>query len=872
MTRRLRAAAASALSLTLIAASADLDASRLFAQELRAAPAATAAPLTAPIALAAPSTPLAAAATPALAMPLSGPASARAVSVAPAAPALPAAAAVEASDAAPAPPSAAAVGEVAGFERSGGARAATPTPSGVDSPLSYKIRRLALATVAALTGGVYSLPQAGESLSARVISRAASRRAVLSDYDDTLASFNERLPQNMVEAVQALRASGKSFDVISDRGDEPRPGSLTVFDSLDTLPASARAGMFVAANSGGRVYLYGDDGVPVKVFEAPVMDEATKKLVAQAAAATKNRLGEVGAVMFAGDGKIPSESWTPYGYALMLQPGSSEAAVRATAAILQAEMNRRGLTIEAMPRFAKNPANPPYVTLSVITKAMAARYIADARGARARDVLILGDSHYAPQAPSRLKRLAALAARLAGGRMTALGNRTDANMERGVPGALTLSVGGTGDPRAKNLFVLAGRGPSQTLRALKSAASRPNDPSARARRREKLKRFADVAVTVGLLAAVAGAYATLIHAITDGVRGLEDQIQNLLRHPTDILGAGVLSGISLSKSKAPARPLSAAIPAGSLIESPAGSAFAAALAAARMMAARAGYDPDNLRVESASFLPSSSGERWDYRFVSPRQDYSKPPQLFQVVTRSADGATSVSETRELGVVRLFEAVRAGDFAALVKIAPLEALARAPQAEALSLEARWPDDGGPAEMWYALNAANGKVILSVNAATGETTIPDPYGRLKAIAAAAGLFGLVAAIYGALFYALGHAPAATNSVQIPPGWQGPVPNDVGGMFGGFLGAAGILGAARGRGKSARLLSDDQVRARAASVISYKGYPWSQTEYGAVYYPALERLKTDGATAEQLALFERLCAQAPIRGGRFNPWSGD
>ncbi len=41
---------------------------------------------------------------------------------------------------------------------------------------------------------------------------------------------------------------------------------------------------------------------------------------------------------------------------------------------------------------------------------------------------------------------------------------------------------------------------------------------------------------------------------------------------------------------------------------------------------------------------------------------------------------------------------------------------------------------------------------------------------------------------------------------------------------------------------------------------------------YYNTLESLKARGATEAQLAQFKKLCDEAPVIGGRFNPWSGD
>jgi hypothetical protein len=763
------------------------------------------------------------------------------------------------------------------------------------------------------------------------------------------------------------------------------------------------------------------------------MTDAVKAEVAASAEATKARLAEAGTVAHDGVGKIPTESWGPYSYALMLKPGSSEASVRATAAILQAELDRRGVDVEVNPRFAKDPANPPYVTLSIITKEGAARYIAAARQAGPKDVVILGDSMYVPHAAAKTSWLSRLGERAAGVAMPALGNRTDANMERGVPGALTLSVGATGDPRPDHLFVLAGKGPSVTRRVLLSVASKTADAP-------KAPGWGAViahgAIVAALFAATAAAYYAMAHAfgavlqnwqsdIQDGIRGggaffgaagtlvfgasLYRMIVNpasdyqLARQkavdiaakrgasPNDVrfveatasmptndgehwkysfeipgrnggaalvyvdarrflggpvdLRASIYEGARAAEGKratalaphlfakgaqvdpqtaldevrraAPtfgaqasvaldyreetlsgdgdvwyrfydgkggvasvnartsevrveagaqrASSLSASISRTAPIAGFTGAVYDRALASARELAAKAGYAPDNLRVERATLTPRETGEDWTFEFVSPRQDSRTIPWEFVVTVRRTAGAPDAVETlsaRSEGPRRLFAAVRAQAFAELVRVTPAEAIAKTgPDARTLELQAHWPESG-PAQLWYVIRGEKGRELMAIHAVTGAVELPKPFRRLRAALAVVGLFGGVIALYGLIYYGFMHSPAATS----PNEYIGPT--DIGGVFG-----AGILGAALSRGASPTPKpTDDDVRARASAVTSYKGYPWSSTEYSSAYYPALERLKADGATAEQVALFEKLCADAPLREGRFNPWSGD
>ena len=190
--------------------------------------------------------------------------------------------------------------------------AATPKvdgPKTVESASSYSFHRLALKTIAALTGAVFSLPQAGPALTAKIIASASDKQLVISDFDDTLAAYNAVLPEEKIAAIRAIRKAGKHFAVVSDRGDEKRAGStqLTVFESLASLPADVTEGMYAAANSGGRLYQF-QNGAPVKVWEAEPLAAEKLEAVKDASVATIARLGEAGVEQHPGDSLNPKES------------------------------------------------------------------------------------------------------------------------------------------------------------------------------------------------------------------------------------------------------------------------------------------------------------------------------------------------------------------------------------------------------------------------------------------------------------------------------------------------------------------------------------------------------------------------------------
>ncbi len=893
----------------------------------------------------------------------------------------------------------------------------------VSSRLSYALHRRILTMVAALTGAVHSMPAAGTALTDKAIAAAADRRVVISDFDDTLASYNQVLPQDMIDAIAAVKAAGKDFVVISDRGDEKRGHQLTVFESLESLPVSLREGMYVAANAGGRVYRYDADGVPQRVYEAPALEADRKALVEQAAAATKERMKALGAEQHqpSETNNNPSESWNTYGYAMMLKVGSSEAQVRGAAAIMQEELASRGIMAEVNPRFAKDPANPPYINFSIITKQPATAYIAKALGATAADVVIVGDSMYTPREAKKAGSfLDKLGARLSGRAMPKTGNATDYNMEKALPGALTFAVGHNADPRMTNAIVTAVKGPESTRRMLLSVASKPagaqkarsyalddvgaifaviaivgmsvgamwamlyaigeiltqgeqmlrnwqnmdeffmlgaagmalgtmkpagdkkEDPAKKVNEDKPLTRLEKVGVAIFLPVAVLGALYMwyLLYAgfgnlqpapveIPEGwqgpvpsFRGIEDmfgaaglgglgmmgmlgirqagadikafgrRVVELLRPAFPFFAwlglvgavAGIYTLLAMAMMSAPAAVpavpvapggweslfnglgLGAAFAgmAGSMMFAPMVTAnpapgYALAHKRAVEIAEKRGVAADKvLFVQAVAVMPARETRRWNYEFALPRAD-GKYDLVYVDADKTFDSPTDYRSSIYAGVGFLPDGVVAQSLQPYhmtrgAQVAPESALDVLRKAApgfgsrvSVSLRLERTED---LDAWYRFYDDHG-AVAAVNARTGEVRVETApvAGAVKTgmstttkvllvLAAAAVVY---AAVTGQLFAVAGFAVAA--------------------------------GAIKKTGKPAEAkLTDADVRASAASVISYKGRPWSSTEFNSVYYPTLEGLKAKGATKRQIALFEKLVADAPIKGGSFNPWSGD
>lgn len=936
--------------------------------------------------------------------------------------------------------------------------AATPkadAPKTVERASSYSFHRLALKTIAALTGAVFSLPQAGAALTAKIIASAADKQLVISDFDDTLAGYNEVLPEQKVAAIRAIRKAGKHFAVVSDRGDEKRAGStqLTVFESLASLPADVTEGMFVAANSGGKLYQY-KDGVPVKIWEAEPLAAGKLATVKEAAAATVARLHEAGVEQHPGDSVNPKESFNTYGYALMIKVGATPVQMKQVAGIMSEELAKRGIEVEVSGRLPKDVKNPGYATFSIITKAPATAKIAEKLGLSAKDTLVIGDMMYVPRAAKKASWMTRLGLKLSGLEIGETGNETDRNMSKGLPGVLALGVGRKMDPRIPNGWNLAGRGPEVTQKVLESVASKARriGPTDDGDKTGAARQLGLLAVIVGMGAL--GWYA-LASALGDIVRMGEEALRNWQASPFGqdagfFLGATTL-GVAGMLGHSHRTPLT----------NP-NDSYASALKKAVEIALARGYQSADVRfVEATASMPVRNGALWKYTFSVPSAlidvDFSyllggaadftarvyegmaapdnaypisaegfagfvaltpeaallllqnelpgfnslasvslaarpavdgngsqfsyrfyddhgsvgtvgaagafvhvdktsekaaraaatttpaglthavEPNELYALAlanitakaatagvspeqikflsavhqTRSFNGAwigdewrfffgwggendgveymvparrTMVSETMMdafapefkglASAERLSSGIAASSFNMGVKTTPDAALNGVSGVVRVSLLPRTEPGSGDKDLWYSLQDSRDE-LASVNARTGEVRKAAPAApsefTLKNFLLWLGVVGVVAAIYGGIFWAGTHTPVAMPTV--PEGWQGPIPtiDEVFRGMGGVLGLGMLAGILKPGAKKPKM-TDADIEASARSVVSSKGRPWSQTEYNVGYYTTLSYLKEHGATKRQIALYEKLCADAPIKGGSFNPWSGD
>ncbi len=340
--------------------------------------------------------------------------------------------------------------------------------------LSYALRRRALSAIARLTGAVFTLPNMSPSLEARVLERAGDTLAIISDLDHTLAPYAKPMPAETAAALGAVLDAGKTVVLISERPALPTGGSETsVQESLSSLPPQQRAGLIIAGRKDGVIASLDFEGRAAVLDRVEGFTPSERRAIELAAAYMKEHVRGFGAELHDGSGGIPTEEPGSHAYALMLKPGTSEETVASLARVFQQTLEWKGLNYRVEGRVARDSRVPPYLTFAKSDKTVLTRRIAELEDIKPEEALILGDAMLPASRPgpgwfSRL--LQRLGERLAGTAPRRTGNSTDRDMEAALPGALTLAVGGSADPRMSNAFVTAARGPEASAQVLRAAA------------------------------------------------------------------------------------------------------------------------------------------------------------------------------------------------------------------------------------------------------------------------------------------------------------------------------------------------------------------------------------------------------------------
>ncbi|MBI5201728.1 MAG: HAD hydrolase family protein [Elusimicrobia bacterium] len=719
--------------------------------------------------------------------------------------------------------------------RPSGLTRSVPAP-GVEAQ-EYQAARKELSAISSAFGLAFSLPVAGPKLAASLLEEAATKKVVFSDFDDTLDKFNSQASPETVAAIVRVLKAGKTVVVITDRPDEKKPGAkgMTILESLESIPAADRAGLYVASNKGARVLRYGADGNASLVAEEEGISGNNAVKMAEAVAEVKKALASLKAEQHDGSQGIDAESMGKYGYAMMLKIGSKEEAVRAVADAFQKEMARLGLPYEAEPRFAKNPANPPYIsiTFAKIDKSVAVKRVSGLLGIGASEAVVVGDSMFAPKNRDTGKPAAEVAeakARgeaLSGQPVQTIGNGTDRDMEKGLPGALTLSVGATADPAMSNAFVMPGKGPDVTRRILDAVASRSVKPAPEVSTDIPAK--FGIPLAIALIGAAAASYWALFSAIEAVI---SSGWQQMVPHAPWGWEGLFPMGMSLV--------LGSLMVVNRDLPDP-NEMYAQALKAARERSGVA--DLRVLHVNGS--LPVQDQMVWSFTFALPGGDGKFADQVVVDIDRGMFSDRGPYGTRAMlyrNAPVTEEAIPFSSdpylFSRGVKVTPAAALTEAvrragyaPGGWSVQLRVGEEAESGDKDFWYHFYGADRHV--AINARTGEF----------------------------------------RGVQMPSkiqddgtGWWPRLKKAVGDW------AHPKLANWMGRPQAEPSVTDEQVRAAARSTVSQKGGIWSATEYNMAYYFGEQHLREKGATEAQLALYKKLCDEAPVINGRFNPWSGD
>lgn len=351
-------------------------------------------------------------------------------------------------------------------------RVGTGTPATTAD--DYEVKREALKALAE-QGVLVSLPPVSRAHAEQILqdlSGAKKPAAAAFDYDSTLEASGTPISKETAEKLEALAKSGVETLILTDRAPlSRRVGDVGMDTTLASLTPSQKSLISVATNRGAQIWISGmsRDAVRSKAWtneETVALNGAGMELERKYGKAEVDHEKRV----VRGD----------YDYARFLPAGTPEATVDEAAAFMKSELERRGVKAAVTPRYAGGIETFPYVTVSKYDKShgvLGLRRLREHLG-RLRDV-------------ERLPRFLQGAARalisvLPKGSVPAssvllvgdhfFGPRgIDADMAKGAPGALSIAVGGTADPRIDNVFVWDKKGHEASME-LAAAASAPAAP------------------------------------------------------------------------------------------------------------------------------------------------------------------------------------------------------------------------------------------------------------------------------------------------------------------------------------------------------------------------------------------------------------
>ncbi|MBI4051667.1 MAG: hypothetical protein HY400_04100, partial [Elusimicrobia bacterium] len=295
-------------------------------------------------------------------------------------------------------------------------------------------------------------------------------RQTIFDYDDTLAEFKKPISPEMGAAFESVSQAGTEIMILTDRPDtDSRRPEDTILASLSPLTVTQKLSILLSSSRGTRFLLFDRKGNPLLIQENKV--QWAEKEKTNILAAGKMVAEHYGSQEYNGR----EEELSEYAYVRFLPIGLPVDQVKAAANLMESELKKQGLSLEVVGRTAKKPTDPPYIHITKIDKSSAVKYIRKNYWPtkRLRTLLSLGLSR--KLVPLVLKILKKLRSReILPSRTLLVGDQffdtrmADREMGTGAPGAITISVGGTADPRLENIFVWPKEGEPASLEILRA--------------------------------------------------------------------------------------------------------------------------------------------------------------------------------------------------------------------------------------------------------------------------------------------------------------------------------------------------------------------------------------------------------------------
>lgn len=319
-------------------------------------------------------------------------------------------------------------------------RVAAANPDG--GAADYEVHRSALRALAE-NGVVKSLRPVSRAHADEILAGLTANKpqAAVFDYDDTLAPFREPVSAEVAAGFQATISQGVKLAVLTDRPDQSsNPKDVTIMQSLAGLSVAQKQGLTVGSNSGARLSVYSAAGEQIVAHEEGLRySDAERKAITEASAATAEKFGRY-------DYNGKEENLGDFKWVRFLPLGMPAETVQEAARFMEAQLAARGVKLAVAGRQAADPKNPSYLAMSLLDKSVGiktlrARFGTDGKPVDASKMLIVGDSYF--------------------------GTRTvDSDMTKAAPGALTIAVGGSADPRLDNAFVWPSKGKDASVELL----------------------------------------------------------------------------------------------------------------------------------------------------------------------------------------------------------------------------------------------------------------------------------------------------------------------------------------------------------------------------------------------------------------------